>query len=476
MNIIALVCNEDPSEYPNLLEGARHDRYSSLDDLIKEGKPYNVIILANQTEPGGSSIKKLRAIERYQLSIIYSTTTQTAYDIALSDGIPPNNPISLTKISERHKDRIGLFNRGNPPNDLEERIVSWLWTRPEREIIPTLDSLHRNFYRYPLVEILLQDGETNGRSVCTRIEAKQLIQKGSLIDRVRGCSRCDSSRLNYVDTCPECQSIEIGREASLHCFICGHVAPQEEFTSGGLLRCKNCLTQLRHIGSDYDRPIENYRCRSCNAFFEDAEVKAKCCDCGKIEEPSNLRVIEYYTYKLSENGLLACRQGLKPNDILQGYYANLKLVSRQEFVSAIDWHTAIVKRYGGERGDIKCSILGIRFNNTKDLLDNLGEARTSTILENVVSRIEEMVRDTDRCMQGDEITLWVLLPQTNREGVKMLSKRLQRDIDKITNEEHEKLDLSFAEYELCENPNDDHDAAVVLSRAAEMLVEGNRIN
>ena len=86
-----------------------------------------------------------------------------------------------------------------------------------------------------------------------------------------------------------------------------------------------------------------------------------------------------------------------------------------------------------------------------------------------------MVRDTDRCMQGDEITLCDL-PQTNREGVKMLSKRLQRDIDKITNEEHEKLDLSFAEYELCENPNDDHDAAVVLSRAAEMLVEGNRIN
>ena len=89
MNIIALVCNEDPSEYSNLLEVARHDRYSSLDDLIKEGKPYNVIILANQTEPGGSSIKKLRANERYQLSIIYSTTTQTAYDIALSDGIPP---------------------------------------------------------------------------------------------------------------------------------------------------------------------------------------------------------------------------------------------------------------------------------------------------------------------------------------------------------------------------------------------------
>nr|WP_309294963.1 hypothetical protein [Aeromonas caviae] len=40
-----------------------------------------------------------------------------------------------------------------------------------------------------------------------------------------------------------------------------------------MLLCPNCFSRLRHIGSDYDRPLENYRCR-CDAGARNSSGRA----------------------------------------------------------------------------------------------------------------------------------------------------------------------------------------------------------
>ena len=47
---------------------------------------------------------------------------------------------------------------------------------------------------------------------------------------------------------------------------------------------------------------ELHRCRSCQAFFVDAEVEARCLDCGQAHAPDKLRVREVRHFRLAEAG------------------------------------------------------------------------------------------------------------------------------------------------------------------------------
>ncbi len=172
--------------------------------------------------------------------------------------------------------RLATFNRGRHPERLEERVMAWLWTRPHASITAQRDTSLADVYGYPLLEVFAGDEPVN-QTLWLRLMSEQgLLVSGELIDRIRLCTKCNSARLNYVDVCPECRDLDIAKEPALHCFTCGHVAPQDEFLKDGLMLCPNCLTRLRHIGSDYDRPMENLSCRACNVSFIDSLVHARC--------------------------------------------------------------------------------------------------------------------------------------------------------------------------------------------------------
>ncbi|WP_242510220.1 hypothetical protein [Halorhodospira halophila] len=99
---------------------------------------------------------------------------------------------------------------------------------------------------------------------------------------------------------PECDSLEIRTEIGLHCFSCGHVAPQRRFQKNGMLKCPNCYVTLRHIGEDYDRPLENQVCDHCQHMFMEGRVQARCMACGQVHEPNSLEPCGVYRYRLSE--------------------------------------------------------------------------------------------------------------------------------------------------------------------------------
>ena len=452
---------------PGPVEGVQLDTFPTLEALLELPQICDVVVLDGPPEAMGAAARRLRADQRYQLGLIYTSRAGDPWCAALSDGELPGDGAAITTAWRQWQERQPLFNRGQAPEGVDQSLLCWLWQRPSAAIQPVRDPSHAHIYRYPLVEAITADERLSSDGWLRQKQQENVLDAGDLIDRIRQCPACSSSRLNYVDVCPECHGLDIVRQPSLHCFVCGHVAPQQNFLKGDALVCPNCLSQLRHIGSDYDRPLENYRCRGCGAFFVDAEVDVHCLDCCEVSQPDDLRVREIRSFRLSETGALACRHGLGDNGAIGSYFHRLKVMDRGEFLEALNWQMAIARRYGRSSGSAIAALLGVRIENIEQLFAHVGEARATAMLEGLLERLQQIIRDTDRCMRGREDTLWLLLPHTSAPGLDRVRERLHEGLERIqSGAGGAELSLKFVGCVLPEQIQDEEDAALMLARLA----------
>ncbi|QNI45668.1 GGDEF domain protein [Synechococcus sp. WH 8101] len=449
---------------PEAMAGIDCLRFSSVPQLLEQSTASDVVVLDGPADAMGKAALGLRRHTAYQQALIYTAQPGDDWCAALTDGIAPNDPNQISVAWSQWNERLQVFNRGLPPQRLDHRVLCWLWLRPTATLLPVRDCRSAGIYRYPLVEAIAADSSFNSFGWLQQKRQENLLEAGSLTDRIRQCSQCQSSRLNYVDVCPECHGLDIARQPSLHCFVCGHVAPQQEFLKGELLICPNCLSRLRHIGSDYDRPMENYRCRDCSAFFIDAEVDVRCFDCDHNEQPDDLRVREVRHFGLSETGRLACHQGLDDNALTASSFQRQKLMGESDFLEALNWQMAIARRYSGSASTTIASVLGLKLMNLEALLGQAGEGRTIAMLDNLVERLMQVIRDTDRCMRGSEDVLWLLLPQASAGGLQRLQQRLEEAVMTLHDRNESPLELRFVGCVLPDQIQTDEDAPLLLAR------------
>ncbi len=433
--------------------------YSEVAGLLTSATTYDVLILDVPGRQAGEMLRSLRIDRRYHFNLIYCGQDQDSWCIALADGAPPVDLNVLQPLWRLWRERFTAFSNTNAPERFEARVLAWLWLRSHGRIMAVRDASVAQHYRYPLLEALGEDESHNAFTWLQLMVQQGWLEDDELIDRLRLCIGCGSGRLNYVDVCAECHSLEIARQPSLHCFTCGHVAAQEHFVKDGVLLCPNCMTRLRHIGSDYDRPLENFRCRSCQAFFVDAEVEARCLDCGKSHAPDKLRIREVRHFKLSETGRLRCRQGYS-NQSLDIDFGKLGLVNRKLFASMVDWQLQLVKRY--KRPGF--ALLGLRFVNISATVQALGDLRGHALIDAVVERLQESVRETDRCSRLSEEVLWILMPHADAAGLDVVRKRISAGVDKASAGELSQLEVRQIGFVAPDEVEEHEDAALLLAR------------
>ncbi|MDH1338780.1 diguanylate cyclase domain-containing protein [Ectopseudomonas oleovorans] len=427
--------------------------------------PYDVVLLNTPGAQAGELLRVLRMEPRYRYLPIYCCQDVNPWCKALGDGAPPADPAAVMPLWRLWQERLHLFNHGVAPERFEERVMAWLWLRSRGDVHAVRDTSVAQHYRYPLLEALA-DGERVNDFVWLHLMQQQgWLEEGELLDRLRLCGDCGSGRLNFVDVCPECQALDIARQPSLHCFTCGHVGPQEHFLKDGLLLCPNCLSRLRHIGSDYDRPLENYRCRGCQAFFVDAEVEARCLDCGEVHAPDKLRVREVRHFRLAEAGRLRCRQGFATRDGSEGF-DRLNLLVRRSFHELLDWQLQLVRRHRTP----PFALLGIRFVNLLEALEQLGHMRGHALVDGLVERLQEAVRETDRCYRMSEETLWILMPHTDASGLEVVRQRLYKGAERVAGETESRITIRQAGFVAPEDLLEQEDAALLLARLCGQLV------
>ncbi|KAB0503862.1 diguanylate cyclase domain-containing protein [Pseudomonas moorei] len=455
---IAILGNRVPSlNLPEL------EHFSDLGSLLA-ARAFDVVLLDMPAAYAGKVLRKLRSIPPYRYTLIYCCRDQDGWCEALGDGACPVDASEIKQLWVAWQERFRLLEQGAAPERFESRVLSWLWLRGNTYVYALRDPEVPQHYRYPLLEALADNEQINAFVWLGLMVQQGWLEEGVLVDRVRLCSECGSGRLNYIDVCAECQALDISRQPSLHCFTCGHVGPQESFLKDGVLLCPNCLCRLRHIGTDYDRPMENYRCRSCQAFFVDAEVQARCLDCGLSHTPDKLRVREVRDFRLTEAGRFRCRQEFSERSVPG--FGRLNLLGGKDFYDLLSWQIQIVRRYPVPT----FSLIGLRFVNLSGTLSQLGEQRGHAFIDSVADRLKETVRETDRCSRSTEEFFWIMLPHTDGKGLECVKQRLSRIAELFSAPEVSDLSLRVVSITAPDDLLDQEDGQLLLARLAGELV------
>lgn len=324
-------------------------------------------------------------------------------------------------VSERASAARRSLKRDTASLYFDERVLFFLYLRDNAELQPLCDRHCHQLYRYPMVEALAREGEDAAECLAT-LTRRRLLEPVLLVDRTRHCRSCGSAHLHFLDVCPHCSSIHVGKAASLHCFSCGQVGPEADFHDNGALVCPKCNTSLRHIGVDYDRPLTQYACGSCRHVFMETSVIARCLDCGTTAEPDALDVREVATLRLAPQGRTALRAGQIQESFAALDTANY--VDPPYFRRLLDWTLTTHARHE----EMRFALILVEFQNATEVIEQQGAARVFLMLDEFARRLHELLRTSDITTRTQEERLWLLLPFSSPEG---LTARLKKALAEL---------------------------------------------
>lgn len=406
-------------------------------------------------------IKYVRKSLTLRLIPLFVTQEYSPYLMQLIDGI-------TMSIEEAYSLRANIISKQNilSPECLKHDDLSLIAFMISRNIIlKPLRSITSNlFYEYLLAEMFFLE-KKDTLTYLSGMVSQKMLENDSVEARIRTCPHDNSAQINYVDVCPSCNSIKIEKKPFLHCFTCGHVAPQEEFISGSTLSCPNCRARLRHIGSDYDRPLESYKCVDCGTTFVEPDVVAVCILCGRRLHTDELNIKTFYTLQVSEKGHNAAIIG-HINDIYD-ILDDFQFVHKKYFETILGWMVRVVRRYP----DAEFSVIGIKFSNVLDLVAHFGRSKVEFLLQSFSGRLKKLLRTTDITTRTDTETLWIILPRTNSSGCAILSQRILEFGEIAEQSDGSRIEFILFQHTETGDRGEDADPALIMLEYASALQE-----
>lgn len=295
----------------------------------------------------------------------------------------------------------------------------WIYEYPKAFVLGGFKAVQSAFPFGPVANALTT-GMQSSAEWLGALSAQGLLANLELVDRIRLCPYCHTGNLNYIDFCPACGSIDFAKKEMIHCFTCGYVAPEENFRNGMLLQCPRCNVTLRHIGSDYDRPVETYSCNQCGERFIEPEVKADCLQCRKKSATEDLEVRQIYKYGITAKGKRAVQLG--QIDFSFSLFDSNRNVLPLYFYQVTDWLLQMKLRYSDE----DFCLLYIKVAGIEAMESHSGISRFKNLIDELARRIRELVRVTDITTSTGANTFWVLLPRTGQKGGEILASRIEK--------------------------------------------------
>ena len=385
--------------------------------------PTSFFIHGSYLKHAPAIISFLKQDARYFLMPLFVEKPFSSPLYGLCDGtLTESDSIKLNHIATEIRHFSSILQPLANPLDIHSKVLQFLFTRPAASIKPYKSWENKDVYHYPLIEALSCE-RVHVFELLTHLTQQKLLDRLHLTDRLHLCPGCHGAHLNFIDVCPACHHIQIEELPFLHCFTCGHVGPQVDFMRGNHLHCPRCQAALRHIGTDYDRPIENYHCHACQENFSEPEVIAHCFICDKLSKTEELMRQEVYTYGLSALGKLQTSS----HNISDMYnsFDKLNYFSFPAFLAQLNWFMQVAARYK----EVNFGLLGLEIKGLPEMVVAHGRYLTHTVLESCTERIRQAIRDTDISTRSSENRLWLLAPQTSEKGCDILAKRLEKIAD-----------------------------------------------
>jgi diguanylate cyclase (GGDEF)-like protein len=248
-----------------------------------------------------------------------------------------------------------------------------------------------------------------------------------LRNRVRLCDLCDSYQINYREVCPVCSSIDIVKGQMIHHFECGHVDSLESFKQGTAFVCPKCDQTLRHIGIDYEKPSDYFKCASCHAIVPEPSVELECLVCGLVCRPEETVEKNIYAYELSELAWEAVRSGniggLDLGAILYDHHTNL--YNKQYVEIELKRELIRMKRYKSEFTLVLARI------EKMDEIQRDHPDRVTWYVNTIFQSLTQDLRELDITCVWASNTLCIILSETNLEGALIVVNRINQNIQSL---------------------------------------------
>jgi len=391
--------------------------FDRVREILDQSQDFDAIVIdTNNPDQAVEWLRELRAHSQFGHRLLFLTQDLGTEVAALADGVAPPPTRMRTDVEVWRSRCASLMHDGYL--DEEERLLAFLYLRPDFQVHPVVDTRDQGYYRYPLLDAFSPSGH-DGLAWSDGLRRARLLEPVKLVDRLRQCSSCTSSHLNYVDICTECKSIDIGENIFLHCYTCGNVAPQEQFVGRAGLCCARCDAKLKHIGVDYDRALESFSCNECSARFIEPTVEAHCLHCRASSPTTELPERRVHAFRLTDEGRLAARSGSRRQSPAT-HDTQLNLNSAY-FEQTLTWLLQLRQRHN----EVQFGVLAVRVTNAAALIKSLSHVRAQQLIDSFGRRLHEVIRATDLVMRATEGEWFILSPQTDRDGLTALRRLLE---------------------------------------------------
>ncbi|WP_419419657.1 hypothetical protein ACNVED_14320 [Legionella sp. D16C41] len=383
-------------------------------------------------------LKELRRQNYYHLTPIFYLGEFTAQpELILFDG--PFNTNFLVVAAEINENMRSLHYNENYQaiNHHEWRILSYLFTRPKNSLIPLLNYQLTDAFHYPVIDLFEQEEKIDIWEHLQGMATRSLLKQGKIINEVQSCLHCHAGLLNFTSNCPNCHSVDIREQQFIHCFTCGNIGPISEFMLRGQLRCSRCHVKLRHIGIDYDKPLEDKLCLNCTQSFFEYEVNVTCLVCKKQTLPQDLLTRKLYEYHLDRYG----------SNLVKGteqrLFSNVpqlfKFVDFNAFMALVKWNVKMAKRFK----NLSFSLLAVNILNQDDLMLQFGLIEVEKLLYDLFEGLRSIFREIDLCTK-DEDQLIFFLPMTDENANTFIIKKIQNFLEKTWRKREPKIKIGLS--------------------------------
>ena len=312
------------------------------------------------------------------------------------------------------------------PENRRIAYVRFLTSRKVEEEKPVLQKDSIKGFFYPRAHYIFYP-EEKGREL-DELENLKLhkILDSDVANKTSLCPFCKYYTLIFREVCPSCGSVRIRIVEFIHHYSCGYIGPVDEFIKGDRLVCPKCHEELKHIGVDYDKPLEKYICDDCGARFLEPDIDVLCANCKKKFKPEDVESEFIHRYFITPFGKMVAFEGKLPISVFEEVSVSLGVINYGAFSYILDKFIRISERYP----DRKFCVIGIYFSVIEEAFSEI-PLKIRTFLKDLIAVIKDNVRSSDILSTSEDKYLFILLPETPKEGGMKVYERIQGQINKL---------------------------------------------
>ncbi|QLE78993.1 hypothetical protein FLM55_04285 [Francisella sp. Scap27] len=389
--------------------GSKIYEFNLKEDVVSQIQTNNIQVLILNLQKKDlliDIVNKIRSsAEIYLLPVFSVVENYEIYVDALYSSVEELNSV-CEKLTIKKETLVDIDSK-RMIKDWQTRFLTYLYTRKGlKSLDASVDKASKSFYSFPLIEVFHTDN-TNVAEWIGDLKSDEFLKIKKFVKSYFCCQKCDSARILYSEQCPDCKSENILLTDFIHCYTCGNMGPQSEFLHNEQYVCTHCNTKLKHIGQDYDKPLENYYCKSCNFSFLEPNVISECIDCDNMCDTEQLKKMSVHNYELTQKAEHFISVGL---NYAMSVFDNINYIVPEFFYNFIEWSSLMQKR------DESYAFSLLRIN----ISDNVSVDEIVLVSKS----LKAVLRKTDMLTRINGQTVWIWLPNTPIDGAMVVLEKL----------------------------------------------------